>query len=163
AGLPRVPGNMMRMGERSKTSTIRVPCSEPVSTRLAKPSARCRSKSDTEIASDMTCVPFQSLARDRWISIDIDPLRELRRDMTSQAVRPVIMRGGCRWIPGVEPGPTPTISPELVAGIPPRRIANHHEPALQGRRMTDCPRGHGRRDRCQHLLHEDRALGKESG
>src|SRR5215831_4014851 len=41
-----VLGNMTRIGDCSKTSSMRVPFSEPLSTILQQPSARCRSLSD---------------------------------------------------------------------------------------------------------------------
>src|SRR4029077_314116 len=163
------------MGHRSKRSTIRVPRAEPVRTSRANPSDRCRSLSAGVPTVDAQTFeqPLRSsdgkstrladtFGPQRWIPAHVDPFGGLCRYMTAAAISLVIGRRSLRRIPGIEPGPSPTFTPEPVAGMPPRGVPDHDEPPLQDVRVAYRSGGHGRGGRLEHLFDEDRAVREMS-
>src|SRR5215831_21367479 len=156
---------MTLMGDRWKMSTMRVPCAELARTIRASPFDRCRSLSPGVRTLGAQTFEYPPRSRDetarlagtfgpQWrIPVHIDPFSALRRHMTSATVRLVIGGRSPRRIPGIEPGPSPTLTPELVTGMPSGGVTDQDETTLQGVRVAHGSSGHGRGGRLEDLFY----------
>src|SRR5580704_14852379 len=65
------------------------------------------------------------------VSIDVDPIRRLRRHVAGFAIQSVV--GGCCLcgVGSIEPRPAPPIAPQRVAPVAAGTVLHHDEPALQ--------------------------------
>src|SRR5262249_52535654 len=100
-------------------------------------------------------LPFQ-----RRISVNVDPIRGSRRNVTPQTINLVICRCGLGRIAGIEPRPAPTVAPQRIARMAAIFSLHHDEPAFQAFGMADRARRLFSGCRLKHLLYEYRAVGK---
>src|SRR5690242_16644986 len=104
------------------------------------------------------------VASAQWrISLNIDPLSRTSRHVAILAIG-LVVGGGClQWVVGIEPGPTPAVTPELVSRVIILAISDHHEAALKRLFVADGPRRHGSRRRRVNLLDQHSAVREMPG
>ena len=93
-----------------------------------------------------------------WIPGRIDPVRRPGGHMAGETICFVVGRGRVRGISRIEPRPAPTIPPQQVVRVTVVAVLHHHEPALQGARVTDGPRGHRSRRGLVDLFDQHRSI-----
>src|SRR5688572_7337633 len=75
------------------------------------------------------------LLGENWITLDINPVCCLRRDVAAQAISLVVSCDLLIGRIGFEKGPSPAVTPERIAGIASFFVFDHDEPLYRSR----CP------------------------
>src|SRR5258708_36576006 len=79
---------------------------------------------------------------ENWITLDVDPICRLRRDMAAQAVFLVVRRDLLVRRVGLEEGPSPTVTPKWIAWVASFCILDHHEPDFRSGGPARVPSRH---------------------
>src|SRR5215472_6306256 len=107
---------------------------------------------------------YCSVASVQWrIALNIDPLSRTSRHVTALAIC-LVVDGGCLpRVVGIEPRPTPAVTPKLVSRVIILAISDHHEPTLKRLFAADGPRRHGSCRRRVNFLDQHSAVWEMSG